>query len=126
MGQQGAYILTTKEDFTNPKKRRMIPLGKIEINFDLFVNKQEVEDRFPFQFRDALYGERSHIHPDWGYDISGNPHLVEFACAPLIGQIIKLPNGGLVKIQQVYINYWQQIGAHGELIESLEEKEQER
>ena len=107
-------------DWTNPKKVMMIPLGEIKMNFDLFVKKKEVEEQFPFQFRDALYGDRSHIHPDWGYDIAGNPHLVEFACSTLIGQIIQLPNGKRVRIQEVYINYWQQIGAHGELVEEEE------
>ncbi len=116
-----------EEDYKNPKKRWMILLGGITINTEIFEKKQEVEERFPFVFRDMLYGDRL-CTSEWDYEVSGCKSLVRCAFGALIGQIIHLPkwDGGYerVKIEEVYINYWCQICAHGEVIEEPEEREE--
>src|SRR5438093_1346525 len=107
-------------DYTNPKKRWMMLLGGITIHTDLFENKKEIEERFPFVFHDMLYGKRA-CADEWNDDVSGSEGLITCAFSSLIGQIVHRTKGDgtyeRIKIEKVYINYWCQICAHGELVE---------
>ena len=92
-----------------------VVLGEVKLELNIFETPEKVEPSFAFHFRDALYGDDA--IPDEDVSSLGSKVLVRRAFESLIGQVIRTRSGKRMKITDVFINYWQQIGARGDIIQ---------